>query len=83
MPGQRRQQLMRGFGAIRTVPFDSNAALSAANVRMELEKKGLTIGPLDLLIAGIALSLGALLVTNNTAEFSRVPGLRIADWRSR
>ena len=67
---------------VKHVPFDTRAALSAAQIRLELEKRGSMIGPLDILIAGTALSLGATLVTNNTDEFSRVPGLRLADWMS-
>ncbi len=44
------------------------------------EKRGIPIGPLDTLIAAHALRLGVALVTNNTAEFSRVNGLTIEDW---
>jgi tRNA(fMet)-specific endonuclease VapC len=43
-------------------------------------ESGLVIGPMDLLIAGTAVSRGAVLVTRNTKEFSRVKGLRLADW---
>jgi tRNA(fMet)-specific endonuclease VapC len=64
------------------VPFDSAAAQAAARIRAELEQKGSTIGPLDLLIAAMALSRGATLATHNTAEFSRVPGLRVTDWKA-
>lgn len=71
-----------GLKNIQHVPFDSDAAAAAARIRIELEKRGVMIGPLDMLIAGTALSRGAALVTNNGAEFSRVPGLRIIDWRS-
>ncbi len=49
-------------------------------IRFALEKAGKIIGPLDLLIAAHALSLDATLVTNNTREFRRVPGLRVEDW---
>ncbi len=38
------------------------------------------IGPYDQMIAGHARSQGLILVTNNTREFERVPGLRIDDW---
>jgi tRNA(fMet)-specific endonuclease VapC len=62
------------------VPFDDDAARSAARIRFDLESRGLTIGPMDLLIAGTALSRNAILVTNNTREFSRVEGLRLVDW---
>jgi tRNA(fMet)-specific endonuclease VapC len=82
MSDQRRRDLERGLGHIQHVPFDSEAAIASAKIRIELGKRGLTIGPLDLLIAGTALSRGAVLVTNNTAEFSRVAGLRVTDWRS-
>jgi len=64
------------------VPFDHEAAREAARIRVELEGQGTVIGPMDLLIAGTATSRGALLVTSNTREFSRVKGLRLADWTS-
>jgi tRNA(fMet)-specific endonuclease VapC len=79
---RRRRELEAGLQYIQHVPFDSAAAMAAARIRVELEKRGVTIGPLDLLIAGTAVSRGAALVTNNTAEFSRVPGLRVLDWKS-
>ncbi|MGI9334742.1 MAG: VapC toxin family PIN domain ribonuclease, partial [Gammaproteobacteria bacterium] len=41
---------------------------------------GLPIGPMDTLIAGSALAIGANLVTHNTTEFRRVPKLRLVDW---
>jgi tRNA(fMet)-specific endonuclease VapC len=82
LSASRRKQLDSVLRNLKHVPFDTNAALSAAQIRLELEKRGSIIGPLDILIAGTALSLGATLVTNNTAEFSRVPGLRLADWQS-
>jgi tRNA(fMet)-specific endonuclease VapC len=45
-----------------------------------LQQLGTPIGNMDLLIAAHALAADAILVTNNTAEFARVPGLRIEDW---
>jgi len=61
-------------------PFDDAAALEAARIRVNLEKRGLIIGPIDVLIAATAISIGAILVTNNTREFSRVHGLVLEDW---
>ncbi len=49
-------------------------------IRHELEAKGVTIGSMDLLIAAHALALDATLVSNNLAHFSRVTGLRTANW---
>ena len=82
LPARRRRELQAGLEHIQHVPFDSVAAIAAASIRVELEKQGSTIGPFDILIAGTAVSRGAALVTNNAAEFSRVPGLRVLDWRS-
>lgn len=36
--------------------------------------------PLDLMIAAHALTAGVTPLTNNTPEFTRVPGLRCKDW---
>ena len=47
---------------------------------MRMEKSGLMIGAFDLMIASISLAENLILVTHNTAEFSRVPGLAIEDW---
>lgn len=52
---------------------------SYASVRTKLEKKGQIIGANDLLIASHALSLSAILVTNNTREFERVDELTLED----
>src|SRR5205807_4018649 len=62
-------------------PFDDPAAAIFAQIRHDLEQAGTPIGPYDLQIAAIALANGLKLVTNNTAEFSRVPGLVCEDWQ--
>ena len=49
-------------------------------IRTRVEKRRQTIGSMDLLIASHALSLDVRLVTNNEAEFERVPGLRVENW---
>ncbi len=61
-------------------PFDASAAASCGRVRARLEAAGTPIGDLDALIAGHALAIGSVLVTNNTAEFRRVAGLVVEDW---
>ncbi len=77
---RRRQIVSLLLAGIQQVPFDREAALESARIRIDLEARGLLIGPMDLLIAGTAVSRGAVLVTNNTKEFSRVKSLRLSDW---
>lgn len=62
------------------LPFAQDDADCAARIRTDLARKGLSIGPFDLLIAAQAMVRDVVLVTNNTREFSRIPGLRLADW---
>lgn len=51
-----------------------------ANIRVNLESRGLPIGQHDLLIAAHALSLGLTVVTANEREFTRVENLRVENW---
>lgn len=60
--------------------YDAEAANHTGQIRAELANRGTPIGPYDQMIAGHARSHGLLLVTNNTREFKRVPGLRLEDW---
>jgi tRNA(fMet)-specific endonuclease VapC len=62
--------------------FDRDDARCAGEVRAALAAQGTPIGPYDALIAGQALSRDLVLVTNNTREFARVPGLRSDDWQA-
>jgi tRNA(fMet)-specific endonuclease VapC len=65
---------------VAAVPFDASATERYGDLRALLERRGSPIGPLDTLIAAHALSLGWTLATHNTAEFRRVPGLKVDDW---
>jgi tRNA(fMet)-specific endonuclease VapC len=62
------------------VPWDHAAADHTALIRRDLRVAGQSIGVNDSAIAGHGLATGAMVVTNNIAEFSRVPGLPIEDW---
>ncbi len=62
------------------LPLDHAGAEHFARIKWHLWQTGRLIGPMDMLIAATALAHDAILVTNNTDEFSRVPGLRIEDW---
>lgn len=77
---QSRLALAEFLLPLEIVPFDDAAAAAYGVLRAALEKKGKPIGPLDTLIAAQAIALGIVLVTNNTREFARVPGLAIEDW---
>ena len=61
--------------------FGDTAARHYGEIRADLEKRGVVIGPLDLLIAAHARSVGASLVTGNVREFRRVKGLAVTAWK--
>jgi tRNA(fMet)-specific endonuclease VapC len=65
-----------------SIHFDDDAAIDCAELRSYLATQGQPIGPNDLMIAAIARTRGLTLVTHNTAEFSRVPGLMVEDWQN-
>ena len=79
---ERRLGLLRElFAPYASHPFDDAAATHYARIRHELEIAGNVIGPNDLMIAAIALVENHTVVSHNTAEFSRVPGLAVEDWQ--
>lgn len=68
------------LAAIDICPFDTPADREYAKLRLHLERAGTPIGPNDMLIAAHALATASTLVTANTSEFSRVPGLGVENW---
>jgi tRNA(fMet)-specific endonuclease VapC len=79
-PKGNRDALRQFTAPLEVAAFDRAASQVYGRVRSALERRGQPIGPLDLLIASHALSLGARLVTSNEREFRRVPGLRVENW---
>jgi tRNA(fMet)-specific endonuclease VapC len=81
-PGAERLARLVGafLSRVRAVAWDESAADRFAIVAADLDLAGQRIGPFDTMIAAHALAFGATLVTNNTAHFSRVPGLSIENW---
>jgi tRNA(fMet)-specific endonuclease VapC len=79
-PVDNRRQVEQFAARLEVLPFDSEAADHAADIRAALERRGLPIGGYDVLIAGHARSRGLIVVTGNLGEFSRVEGLRCEDW---
>ncbi|MCS6920177.1 MAG: type II toxin-antitoxin system VapC family toxin, partial [Fimbriimonadales bacterium] len=73
---ERNMQLVREFLApFVCLPFDEQTAEVYGRLRHELASQGTPIGPNDLLIAATALAYKLIVVTNNLAEFERVPEL--------
>jgi tRNA(fMet)-specific endonuclease VapC len=79
--GSNRNLIAKLRSQYVSLPFDDGAAEQYGPIRAYLAGKGSPIGPNDLMIASIALAHRLTLVTHNTAEFSRVPGLNLADWQ--
>jgi tRNA(fMet)-specific endonuclease VapC len=78
---ERNLRALRQFlSALEIAPFDAAAAEVYGSLRAWLAGQGTPIGPFDTQIAAHAHALGVTLVSNNTREFERVPGLRIENW---
>jgi tRNA(fMet)-specific endonuclease VapC len=77
---RREFQYDQFLSAIEVIAFDSATGRRAAELRLALQRRGESIGPLDTLIAGTALVRGATLVTRNIKEFGRIAGLKVVNW---
>jgi len=73
-------QLNSILSAIDVLPLEEPADQRYGELRADLDKRGKTIGPNDMLIAAHALMLDCIMVTTNVREFSRVPTLRVENW---
>ncbi|GAB6090568.1 type II toxin-antitoxin system tRNA(fMet)-specific endonuclease VapC [Spirochaeta dissipatitropha] len=80
LPERNRRNVEDFVSHLEIVGYDKTAAAHYGEIRADLKRKGRVMGVNDLHIAGHARSQGLVLVTNNTREFERVDGLRIADW---
>jgi tRNA(fMet)-specific endonuclease VapC len=77
---RNRARLASLIENIPAAPLDAESSRHYGRIRADLEKKGTPIGANDLWIAAQALALGAVLVTGNVGEFSRVEGLEVENW---
>ena len=81
---KKSQRLRRAISSfvrdVSIVAFDESAAERFAKVAADLVESGSPIGAFDTLVAAQALSLGLIVVTNNTRHFSRVAGLKVENW---
>ena len=72
--------LMAFLRLVAALEYPNEAAVHYGEIRAVLKTLGTPIGPNNLFIAAHARCLGLTLVTNNTREFGRVPGLRVENW---
>ena len=77
---QNQLALILFLSRIKILPFDSKAATEYGIIRANLSQKGQLIGANNLLIAAHAKAKNLTLITNNTREFQRVKGLKLANW---
>ena len=75
-----KQRVEEFLAPIEILPYDEIAASIYGEIRLQLEKNGEPIGPLDLLIAAQALGGNFVLITNNEKEFKRVNNLEVENW---
>jgi tRNA(fMet)-specific endonuclease VapC len=68
------------LSAIEILPLEEPSDQRYGKLRADLEKRGLMIGPNDMLIAAHALMLDCVVVTANVRKFSRVPNLKVENW---
>jgi len=74
-PARERERVLRAVESYPTYPLDGPSADRAGAVHGTLRARGTGIGPVDALIAGIALENGEPLLTRNLADFRRIEGL--------
>ena len=77
---RNREALEMFLAPLEVLPFDASAMWHYGDLRAGLERGGQPIGALDTMIAAHALASNTILVTINTREFNRVPGLRLENW---
>jgi tRNA(fMet)-specific endonuclease VapC len=65
---------------VEVLDLTDEVASHCAEIRADVKKRGALIGANDLFIAAHARNRGLTLVTNNTAEFGRVKGLKVENW---
>jgi tRNA(fMet)-specific endonuclease VapC len=65
---------------VQVIDFDSACAEKFGQVRGTLLQQGTSFPTTDLMIASAALVHNLTLVTHNTADYQKIPGLRLDDW---
>ena len=77
---KNRNALIHFASAFDIIDFNNSDAEAYGLIRAYLETKGQVIGPYDMQIAAQAISRNLILITNNIAEFSRIPSIKLDNW---
>lgn len=78
---KKLEQLVTEFlNYIEILPWDEQCIVAYANLRSQCEKNGIIPGPLDLLIGAHAISVGAILITNDSGLLALHEKLSVEDW---
>lgn len=70
------RNVIADFAALQVLDYDD----AASRRFVALKKQKVRVGTMDLRIAAIAITREMTLLSRNTVDFERVPGLRIEDW---
>ena len=76
------EQLNLLFKQAKSLFFDDETALIAAEIKDKLARKGQTIGDCDTMVAAAGLQHNLVVVTNNVKHFQRVEDLVVVNWKS-
>lgn len=76
----RRSDVRNFLEEALVLAWDERAADVHADIRHQLQSAGQPIGEMDTMIAAHALAIDAVLVTNTTRHFGRIPALRLENW---
>ena len=75
-----RNRMWQFLSPFVILPFDASDAISAGNIRAYLTNHGQPIGWYDVMIAAQGIARNMVVVTHNTREFERIPGIKLEDW---
>ncbi len=65
---------------VQRLDYDDDCARAFGQLQVQLRPRGISVNPVDLLIASVALVYDLTLVTHNTVDFQNIPSLRLDDW---
>ena len=68
---------------VALLDYDRKSAEEFGRQRVDLRRQGIEVPTVDLMIASVALTHDLTVVTHNTADFAKIPGLRLQEWLAR